>query len=171
MPKLNIGGRTTRIPGFLTVDLYEGDGVDVRTDASDLSMFKDGEVEEIYASHILEHFPHRRTVDVLKEWRRVLATGGRAHISVPDFNALVSMYQKFGGLNQFLVDLGWGGQEYPEAYHYAPFTYPLLAAHLVKAGFSNVRRVENLPYDVKDCSHNVDTLFNTPISVNVEAVA
>jgi SAM-dependent methyltransferase len=168
--KLNLGGRDTRIEGFTNVDLHDGENVDVRADAANLYMIPDATVEEIYASHILEHFPHPKTVAVLKEWRRVLKAGGKAYISVPDFDLIVRLY-KDHGLAQFLVDLGWGGQEYAEAYHFAPFNYSRLAFLLNSAGFADVKRLKNMPYGLSDCSYKVDSFTGQPISVSVEATA
>jgi predicted SAM-dependent methyltransferase len=76
------------------VDVHEGPLVDIQGDISDLSRFESGSVTEIYASHCLEHFPHVRTLDVLKEWRRVMAKGGKVFVSVPDMDYIVRHYQK-----------------------------------------------------------------------------
>jgi len=166
--RLNIGGRDTTIPGFLVLDKYQSENVDIVGDASDLSMFKDGDVSTIYASHILEHFSHKQTVPVLAEWARVLKQGGKAYISVPDFNVIVGWYQKIG-LTQWIIDLGWGGQEYAEAYHTSPFTLARLQDVCYRAGFADVKRINKMPFNLRDCSTLCDTETNQPISVNVEA--
>lgn len=168
--RLNLGGRNRPIPGFKLVDLFDGPEVDVRTDCSDLKMFEDDSVSEIYASHILEHWPHVKTADVLKEWRRVLKRGAKCYISVPDFDAAVKVYEKMGFCD-FVRNLLWGDQGYPLAYHYTCFTYPSLAMLLVNAGFRDVKRIKRMPYNIPDCSTNYDTLLKRPISVNVEAIA
>lgn len=167
--RLNLGGRDTCIPGFLTVDLKEGG--DIRTDVSDLSQFGDHTVEEIYASHVLEHFAHVRTVSVLKEWHRVLKPGGKLFISVPDFEAIVKLYEVCGHLNDFIRNLLYGDQGYDLAFHYTIFTFTTLAAYCAKAGFEDVQRIARMPYALRDCSTNVDNMTFQPISVNVEAIA
>lgn len=166
--RLLLGGRDTRIAGFTNVDLYEGPNVDVRADASKLFMFRDNSVEEIYASHILEHFSHKRTVEVLKEWCRVLKLGGRAHISVPDFDPLVALYRD-GGFVPFIRNMLYGDQIYDLAYHYNIFTFPTLALDLCRSGFSDVERIEEMPYGLNDCSTLRDTRFNRLMSVTVRA--
>lgn len=165
--RLNLGGRGTKIPGFKTVDLSDEHDVDVRADVAYLP-FKDGSVSEIYASHILEHFSHTRTLAVLKEWVRVLKKGGTLYVSVPDFDRAIELY-RLGGLTDYLTNLLWGDQGYPLAYHYAPFTAGRLLALLHKAGFSDARRIFEMPYGLKDCSHLVDTVQKKPISLNMEA--
>jgi SAM-dependent methyltransferase len=168
--RLLIGGRTTKLDGFLNVDLYEGPEVDVRTDASDLSMFETRSVSEIYSSHILEHFPHTKTVDVLKEWRRVLKNDGKAHISVPDFDSCIKLYLSYG-MTDFIRNLLYGDQQYTLAFHYTAFTFATLALACTQAGFSDVKRISQMPYGLLDCSSNVDTANCKPISVSVEALA
>lgn len=168
--KLNLGGRDKPIPGFLTVDLYEGPGVDFRADIGLLAGVDDGSVEEIYASHCLEHFSHTKTEQVLKNWRRVLKKGGKAFIAVPDFDAMIKLYLKFG-MNDFIRNMLYGDQGYDLAYHYTAFTFPTLAAELVKAGFEDIKRIKDMPYGLNDCSSNLDTWTKQPISLNIEAVA
>ncbi len=167
--RLNLGGRDIIIPGFKTVDLSEEHNVDYRTDVSDLSMFKDGEVDEIYASQILEHFPHVRTVSVLKEWYRVLRKGGKITIGVPDFQRAVDLFLKFG-LTNWVTNQLYGDQIYPLAFHYAPFTFGRLALLMNQAGFSNPRRILKMPYGIIDCSALVSNKDQLPVSLNVEAI-
>lgn len=168
--RLLLGGRTTKLEGWKNVDLYDGEGVDIRADASKLFMVKDHAVSEIYASHILEHFSHTKTVDVLKEWHRVLKPGGKAYISVPDFDAMIKLYHTFG-FSEFIRNMLYGDQGYDLAYHYTAFTFRTLAVDCIKAGFSDIKELEKMPYGIKDCSTNVDTLTLKPISVSIEAIA
>lgn len=168
--KLNLGGRDKPIPGFKTVDLYDGSGVDIKADIGSLVGIEDKSVDEAYMSHCLEHFSHTLTLSVLKNWHRVLKPGAKAYIAVPDFQAAVSLYLKVG-LNDFLRNLLWGDQGYDLAYHYTTFDYPSLSKLVVEAGFNDVRRIKDMPYGLSDCSTLVDTIFKTPVSLNIEATA
>lgn len=168
--RLNLGGRTTIIPGFKTVDLEEGPSVDYVADISDLKMFKDGTVDEIYASHCLEHFPHIKTMDVLTEWRRVLKDGAPCSIAVPDVDAAARLIAK-DGLTDFTRNLLWGDQGYLLAFHFTGFSFGTLAQALIKAGFSDAVRVRYMPYGMADCSRLIDTNYGMPISLNVKAIA
>jgi predicted SAM-dependent methyltransferase len=51
-------------------------------DATLLHWFRDGVLDYVYSSHLLEDFPD--TAAVLKEWLRVLKPGGRLIIFCPD---------------------------------------------------------------------------------------
>lgn len=147
--KLNLGSRTTRIPGFSNVDKDPHEGVDIVSDVSDLPV-EDNSVDEIYASHILEHFPHRKTLEVLDEWHRVLKPGGELKIAVPDFDTTVR-YAMVMGLNDWVVNFLWGDQEYDGAFHYTGFNEDRLTGMLHLAGFYSVSRVNHFGM-VKDCS-------------------
>lgn len=168
--RLMLGGRTQRIPGFLNVDLFEGENVDINADISKLPMVGDKTVLEIYASHCLEHFSHTKTIDVLKEWHRVLQPGGAAYISVPDFDAMVKLYNKFEALFPFIRNMLCGDQGYDLAYHYNLFNYANLAAYCIEAGFSDVKRIDRMPYGLNDCSTLLDTMTDKPISLSIKAI-
>ncbi len=166
--RLNLGGRGTLIPGFKTVDLSPEHDVDYKTDVSDLSMFEDGSVSEIYASHILEHFPHVKTQSVLKEWARVLKPRGLIHIAVPDFQRTIEIYLKIG-LCPWVTNFLYGDQGYPLAYHYAPFTFASLAKMLYEVGFTDIKRVGAFARKVFDCSTLVSNIDGKSVSLNVTA--
>ena len=166
--KLNLGGRDKPIPGFLTVDMIEG--ADLREDIGELKSIPDKSVSVIYASHCLEHFSHTKTQNVLMNWRRVMMDGAKAYIAVPDFDAMVKLYQKYG-LTDFIRNMLYGDQGYDLAYHYTAFTFPRLAAALVSSGFTDVKRIASMPYGLNDCSSKVDSFTGQPISLNVEAIA
>lgn len=167
--RLNLGGRGTKIQGFQTVDLSENHDVDVKSDVSNLWMFKDGEVSEIYASQILEHFPHVQTEKVLKEWHRVLKPGAKITIGVPDFARAIEIYLKHG-LCDWVVNQLYGDQEYPLAFHYVPFNFARLAKVMDTVGFRGIKRIKDMPYGINDCSSNVFNLDGKSVSLNIEAL-
>lgn len=166
--RLNLGGRATKIEGFQNVDLSEEHDVQIKSDVSDLWMFKDGTVSEIYASQILEHFPHVKTESVLREWYRVLQSGARITIGVPDFQRAVEIYLQVG-LVPWVMNQLYGDQGYPLAFHYVPFTFASLSALLDKVGFSKIKRIGQMPYGIKDCSGLCSNMDGKPVSLNVEA--
>lgn len=167
---LNLGSRNRAIPGFINMDIDAHPGVDVVGDVANLSRFEDGSVAEIMGSHVLEHFPHPKTLSVLKEWHRVLAPGGVLYVAVPDFRRTVELYIKTG-LNSWVQNFLMGDQGYATAFHYAIFDEMRLKDLLKEAGFSEVSRVANFPIgDEKDCSRNISSLDGQPVSLNMVAV-
>jgi ubiquinone/menaquinone biosynthesis C-methylase UbiE len=132
--------------------------------------FKDGEASEVYASNVLEHFPHTRTGEVLKEWRRVLAPGGVLKVSVPDFDRAVEIYQKCN-LAPWVINFLWGDQGYPGAFHYCGFNEVVLRSALKDAGFSDISRVDQLPgSDKVECSNNRSNMDGRLVSLNMVAI-
>jgi len=70
--------------GWTTVDAYYEDA-DCKAWAWDLPYESDS-VEELRASHVLEHIPRPLTQRTLFEWFRVLCPGGLITIEVPDMD-------------------------------------------------------------------------------------
>ena len=167
--KLNLGCNTRIREGYVNIDKDKYLGVDVVADVAKLE-YANNSVSEIYASHILEHFSHLRTVDILKEWHRVLEDGGILKLSVPDFDRMIKLYQKTG-LVDWLTYVIWGGQEYDGAFHYCGFNESRLRKALALAGFTDISRVENLPgASNNECSTKVDNLDFKSISINMVVV-
>ena len=172
--RLNLGGigddgNDRILKGFLVVDLQDLPLVDVQCDVSKLTPFQDNSVDEIYASNVLEHFMHTDTVRVLQEWRRVLKPGATCWISVPDMDANFRLFQK-NGLTQWVQNIIWGDQIHPHAFHYINFTFASLAKRVNEAGFSDVKRVDSLPYGINDASAMVDGQEHKPTSLNIKAI-
>lgn len=57
---------------------------DVRSDASDLSLFASNSLDFCFSSHLLEHFPPERVPEILTEWLRVIRPGGHLVLYLPD---------------------------------------------------------------------------------------
>jgi predicted SAM-dependent methyltransferase len=174
--KLNLGCRTSRIPGFLNVDVDGGPfpekdvEPDIIADASNMEMVESGSVDEVYASNILEHFPHSRTLEVLKEWNRVLKPGGVLWISVPDFEAILRLYKLAGNLNKWMINFMYGDQYHKYAFHYIIFTWANLQELLMEAGFTKFEKLVDLPYRLGDGSTLRDTWTKERVALNCKAV-
>ncbi|QQS15835.1 MAG: methyltransferase domain-containing protein [Candidatus Moraniibacteriota bacterium] len=176
MKKLHLGCGRIYIPGFIHIDLMDFDHIDYKIPADDLSVFDDDSVDLVYACHILEHFKRTEVKKVLQEWFRVLKPGGVLRLSVPGFEEIVAIYQKYGDLKLVLGPLV-GGQTYLYNFHYMAFDFRFLSELLIEAGFKGVRR-----YDWRKTEHagiddysqayipHMDKEHGLPVSLNVEAV-
>ncbi len=89
MKKLNLGcGRDIR-KGWINLDLVEGKGINLVWDINKYPWpFKDGEIEEIFASHILE--PVKDLKKTMLEIKRISKKGAKINIRVPHFSCGVS---------------------------------------------------------------------------------
>jgi predicted SAM-dependent methyltransferase len=86
--KLYLGSRDYKPDGFLTVDIDPAHKPDILADVTDFASIGSGTVEEICASHILEHLPWPVAFKALAAWVRVLRVGGVLKIAVPDLALL-----------------------------------------------------------------------------------
>ncbi len=145
--KLNIGAGETKIDGFTPWDIKDGH------DARKLD-FADGTVDEIRASHVLEHFTFREARDVLAEWSRVLKPGGRIRIAVPDVDKALAAQD---GKRLFYL---MGGQTDEHDIHKSAYDEGRLRAVMEEAGITEIKHWT---------SNNTDTASH-PVSLNLEGV-
>jgi len=148
--KLNLGGGNQKIPGFVNIDRLNGQ------EAYPLPAYADGSVDEIRASHILEHFGHREVPEVLKEWVRVLKPGGVLKIAVPDFDYLVQHRHDELPLESYLM----GGQSDSNDYHKSIFSERKLRDLMRYVGLTDVTRWQS---EIEDCA-------SLPVSLNLQGV-
>ena len=80
---LNLGSGTSRKQDYLSVDLYTPEA-DVMIDLTRPLPFDDESVDNIYASHVVEHFSRDEWESIRKDWVRVLKPGGAIEIRCPD---------------------------------------------------------------------------------------
>lgn len=129
--KIDIGCGNKVLDGFERWDIKDG------RKAYPIEL-PDNSVEEIHASHILEHFPHRSTLSVLKEWVRVLKPGGLIQIAVPDFNKIIEVYKTEQASKYPIEGYILGGQTDDNDFHYALFTIDKLKKLMELADLENI---------------------------------
>jgi hypothetical protein len=144
--RLNIGAGDTKIEGFTPIDRKFG------SEAFPLP-YPDNSVEEIRASHILEHFSFGDGIKALSEWVRVLKPGGRLRVAVPDVDKVLAAK---GDQNRLFYLMG--GQCNADDFHRSAFDEERLCATLAQAGLERIDRWH---------SPNTDTAAS-PISLNLE---
>jgi predicted SAM-dependent methyltransferase len=172
--KVNLGSGDRPLPGFVNVDvLPTARGVDVVADISEHLPFEDRSASVVYASHLLEHFPHAQSVHILREWRRILEPGGQLLVAVPDLlviaEIMVARPGWFTPPNNPWLGAIYGGQKDDWDFHKTGFTEPWLSHLLGLAGFSDVKRVDRFEeIGVEDSSYKPFP-FGRSISLNMRA--
>jgi predicted O-linked N-acetylglucosamine transferase (SPINDLY family)/predicted SAM-dependent methyltransferase len=145
--RLHVGGKE-RKDGWKVLNIQPGPDVDFVGSCTDLGQFADGSVRQIYASHVLEHLGYKADLPrALAEFHRVLAPGGTALISVPDFEQLCRLFldPRLGAEERLTVmRMAFGGQMDEHDFHHVGLSYEFLAGDLGAAGFSRVERVADL---------------------------
>jgi len=144
--RLHIGGEV-RKDGWVVLNALPGPHVDLVGDCRVMKEIGDASVDEIYASHVLEHLSHAEEVGTaLLQWHRVLRPGGRLRVSVPDLATLCWMFVRPGVSAKLRIELMkviYGGHLNAFDIHYAGFDAGLLGGYLLQAGFERFERVES----------------------------
>jgi predicted SAM-dependent methyltransferase len=167
--KLHIGGKQVK-DGWKLFNIKPDIGVDFVGDIGNLSRFTTASIDEIYASHVLEHVPHRNALDTLRGIHRVLRAGGKFFVSVPDLDILAriligpidSLEAKFE-----VMKMIFGGQTDEFDFHYFGWNELFLTEFLAEANFSSARRVQS--FGLFDDSSDYKP-FGYPISLNMVAI-
>jgi predicted SAM-dependent methyltransferase len=165
--KLNIGCGNKKINGYVSVDIRNDVDADIIIDLEKIPYpLEGGSIDEILANDIIEHFSYRTVEDVVREWHRILTSGGMLRIKTPDFENIINILKRDGlsfiggtaslvmgdehktwaGISHWL----YGGQDYAQNYHKMIFTKIELKKFLEYIGFE----VDSI-VDDKECGTNM----------------
>ncbi len=153
MLKLNLGSgpKELHLKGYENIDrLYGVEAYPLQYDS--------GEVDEIRASHILEHFGKHEVRNVLDNWVDKLRPGGVLKIAVPDFDKIAVDYVKQVKHDHSPDDYIMGGQVNDNDYHKSLFNRQILKQLMQKAGLVDIEVWESQYSDGA----------SMPISLNLE---
>lgn len=153
MIKINAGCAEDIKEGYINIDLHPEEyplikdkilPADVRN-----MPFKDNTVDEVYASHIIEHFNYKDAILCLIEWCRILKTGGQLTVIVPDFNTLAHKWiDEYSMHNRLQINAAiYGSQRGVEQYHKSAWDGQILYSVLQETGFSDIT-MRHWKYDV-----------------------
>ena len=115
-------------------DIKQYPNVDIVCDVKSLPMIESESMDEVYASHIIEHFYFADVKDVLMEWVRILKKGGKMEIVFPDFMLLweflidkskIKWYPKGMTIEDFVCKLMINDRQLPDLHqnHYPHYWY------------------------------------------------
>jgi predicted SAM-dependent methyltransferase len=150
MIKLNLGSGKQKLKGYENIDLMYGTG------AYPLQYDLES-VDEIRASHILEHFGKHEVQKVLKNWVDKLRPGGVLKIAVPDFDKIAKAYVDQQKMDHSPNDYIMGGQTDENDFHKSMFNETILTKLLESAGLQDIQVWES---QIEDCA-------SMPISLNL----
>lgn len=145
--KLNLGAGRHILDGYINLDK---DDVIFPLDYAN--------VDEIRASHVLEHFDCNTSIDAVCNWVACLKVGGVLKIAVPDFDDIVRRYLHNEPLDVEGVIMGSQSDEYD--YHKSIWNNDKLRFIMEGAGLSNIQTWQS---ETVDCS-------SYPFSLNLMGV-
>ncbi len=146
--KLNLGSGEIPLKDYENLDRKTG---------QEIYPLNYSDVEEIRASHVLEHFSHTEIKAVLSNWAKALKTGGVLKIAVPNFEWIAQHYLAGNPIN--VQGYTMGGQIDENDYHKTIFDKEELTKALLDAGLRNVRPWKS---EEEDCAA-------LPVSLNLMA--
>jgi hypothetical protein len=136
--RLNVGCGHIPMADYINVDMRDLPGVDVLAEAGALP-FEPGTVDEIAATHLVEHFPQeemRRRI--LPHWATILKPGGRLRAVVPDGEAMLAGVAQGTYAFEDFREVLFGSQDYDGDFHYNLLTPDSLRALVEQAGLTGV---------------------------------
>jgi predicted SAM-dependent methyltransferase len=101
--------------------------------------FKDGTVDVIYTSHMLEHLFKDDAHALLRDAHRTLKPGGRIRVAVPDLDHAVTLYQRGAKEDALAFFFSANRAGYLHPHHYM-YDFELLRRLLSSAGFVGIER-------------------------------
>ena len=166
--KLHIGGEEKK-EGWKILNIQKKPDVDFIGDITDLGQFEDNSIEEIYASHVVEHVVQKKVETTLKGIHRVLKDNGKFYVSVPDMDILCKIFldPKAPTAVKFqTMRMMFGGQIDDFDFHYFGWNFKFMNDFLLKAGFKKIERVKSFSLfnDTSDYAP-----YGPPISLNIIA--
>lgn len=141
--KLIVGAGDRQQEGWTCHDVVKMPGIDIVCEMFDLpNKVEPGSLDEIQATHVLEHFPMAKVSELFSMLCSLLKPGGKIYIEVPNFLWHAHMITK-NPFDRQIVEYAYGGQKDKWDYHMNGFTPQILQQDLEDAGFE-VTEIHNL---------------------------
>jgi predicted SAM-dependent methyltransferase len=154
--KLHLGCGARKIKGYIDIDIDEESEADIIIDVSTLYAIKDCVADEIKSQHLFEHFYYDDVGSILKNWYRVLKSGGLLSIECPDFKKCSELILSENpgavscGLYGVFGEAWCRGFQSEFLVHRCVWTAESLSKILKKAGFVNIKEVPTERKDICD---------------------
>lgn len=121
LSKVNIGAGMDIRDDYINVDHRALEGIDVVADVLDMP-FPNNSLEEIFASHVVEHFVQKDLEKILRYWFELLKNGGRLRLITPNIEDMAKKYTVGEITWDEFRSVALGGQDYASDYHLNHFS-------------------------------------------------
>lgn len=147
--RINVGCGDSKLAGYDNRDIKAGQPCYPLP-------FPDGSVDEVRASHVLEHLTFREASEALQDWFRVLKPGGVIRVAVPDVQKCLAAND---GKHLFYL---MGGQTNEHDIHRSAYDVERLEALLEHTGFEDVTEWHSMDNDTSRHPVSLNRLATKP---------
>lgn len=141
LDKVNVGAGMDIRDDYINLDHRALEGIDVVADVLDMP-FREGTLQEVFTSHVVEHFVQKDLEKILQYWFALLKKGGSLRIITPNIEDMAKKYAVGEVSWEEFRSVALGGQDYASDYHYNHFSIQsmqaLISRVLPEAKFSVV---------------------------------
>jgi len=143
--KYNLGCGYEILEGYINCDINEFPGVDVRCPLwrlrdTNYQLLKDNSIDEIRASHVIEHVPMDQLDATFEEWARVLKPGGILKVYCPNAAKISNAYLRDQIDMTEMSRLLFGEHDFSGNVHSSCFDDARLSSYFESHGFEIIGR-------------------------------
>lgn len=141
MIKLNLCSGGVNKEGFVSVDINPITKPDLLLDITkDKFPYEDGEVEEVWLMHGVEHIDRKQWDKIFMESLRVLKTNGKLVLGYPEFNVCAMNYMNdHQGQKEYWLKTLYGRRQWAGDEHVTACNSPEIQQILESCGYYRVR--------------------------------
>lgn len=146
--RLHLGCGNNILSDYINIDQFNPNA-QISEDILNLT-YNDNMVDEVYCSHVLEHFNRYEINRALDEWYRILKIDAVLNIEVPDFEYCLKRWLESDEVNRyaFPFEAIFGSQDNPGQHHKFGFTKNKLKNLLYEAGFYDIVITDIFSHDI-----------------------
>lgn len=144
--KLHLGCGQNHLAGYINIDINKTSATDLICDIKKLPYPKNS-VKLIETYHAIEHLPRTDFTKALKDWHRIMISGGKLVIECPDFDEIVKKY--LAGDDKQLDGI-FALQRFEGDYHYFGYNKMRLSRALKEVGFENIQGEQAKDYHTSE---------------------
>lgn len=146
---LHLGCGPNYLPGYVNIDANPRRKIDLWLDVRNGLPFRDGTVDSIYSTHMLEHLYNDELATLFSDCKRVLKAGGGVRFIVPNLETAIAAYVQ--GKNEWFDDYprnrtSLGGRfanfVFCDGQHRTAFDFGHMKELLDQAGFEGAVHVQ-----------------------------
>ncbi len=145
--KLHLGCGDIYLEGYVNVDMHESAKIkiDLKHDLGSPLPYPDNSVDLIQAYHLFEHLKFSSIEAIIKDWYRVMKSGARIIMEMPDFDETLKYVLANPNDNAAIASI-YGSQEHEGQYHHWGWNKTRLKLLLEGVGFKDIQFPEPKDY-------------------------